>query len=247
MMRRIGTAGITAFALMSVTPAGAADWSGLYAGANVGYGWAKGDTRFNPLPSASTFVNLRPTTLKPDPSGAVLGAQVGYNWQNKLVLYGVEGDLSWSDMSDTKKVTPIIQNNGTPFPGAGFLSAGQDTKWFGTVRGRIGYVPSPQWLAFLTVGVAMADVKYSADSDFRPVGTEHYPASFSKTKVGWTAGAGAEWALAPRWSVKAEYLYYNLGKQSRTVDPAIPLPPFQIKYEWDTQAHIARAGVNYKF
>ena len=30
-------------------------------------------------------------------------------------------------------------------------------------------------------------------------------------RLGWSAGAGVEWMFNPKWSVKAEYLYYDLG------------------------------------
>ena len=38
--------------------------------------------------------------------------------------------------------------------------------------------------------------------------------SSSSTKTGWVAGAGVEWAFAPNWSMKAEYLYADLGKHT---------------------------------
>jgi len=34
---------------------------------------------------------------------------------------------------------------------------------------------------------------------------------YDDMRLGWTAGAGVEWMFNPKWSVKAEYLYYNLG------------------------------------
>lgn len=30
-------------------------------------------------------------------------------------------------------------------------------------------------------------------------------------RLGWSAGASVEWMFNPKWSVKAEYLYYDLG------------------------------------
>jgi outer membrane immunogenic protein len=34
----------------------------------------------------------------------------------------------------------------------------------------------------------------------------------SGTRTGWTAGGGVEWAFAPRWSLKAEYLFADFGR-----------------------------------
>ena len=223
------------------------NWTGFYLGANFGYGWGRGDTTFDPLPTAAIFVNLAPTTLGLTPRGALGGLQLGYNWQTGMMVFGVETDFQWSGMDASVTQAPIIQNNGTPFPGAGFLTASERTDWFGTLRARFGVTPVDRLLLYVTGGLAYGHVKYSADTDFRPVGTENYPASVSKTRAGWTVGAGAEWAFMPHWSLKAEYLYYDLGNESVTVNPAIPLPPFQVHYQWETRASVARVGVNYKF
>jgi outer membrane immunogenic protein len=69
-----------------------------------------------------------------------------------------------------------------------------------------------------------------------------------KTKVGWTAGAGAEWMFAHNWSAKLEYLYLDLGSDSAIGSFAPPVDPkFKIGYTWRTRENIARVGVNYHF
>lgn len=233
-------------------PVSAADWSGPHIGANVGYGWGDGDTSFEPLPTAATFINFKPTTLNPDPSGVLLGGQVGYNWQSGKIVPGVEADISWANIRGSTTQSPIIQNNGTVFPGAGNNStASEKLNWFGTIRGRLGYVPADKWLVYATGGLAVAKVKYSANTDFRPVGTEQYPNSVSDTKFGWTLGLGAEWAAFDKVSVKAEYLYYDLGDKSDHANPSIPFgagaPAFGMDHKWDTSGNIVRFGLNYNF
>jgi outer membrane immunogenic protein len=230
-----------------VAPVAIYNWTGFYVGGNVGYGWGNADTFVNPLPSAAVFVNLLPQTLSPNPKGVFGGVQAGYNWQSGQFVFGVEADFQGADITGTAVQTPIIQNNGTPFPGAGFLSAHERLDWFGTVRLRAGFTPVDRLLLYVTGGVAYGDVNYSAQTDFRPVGTEQYPAAFSRTKVGWTAGAGAEWAFAQNWSAKIEYLYMDLGNESTIANPVPPLPPFQVGYNWKTQEQLVRVGVNYKF
>jgi outer membrane immunogenic protein len=222
-------------------------WTGFYVGGNVGYGWGNADTFVNPLPTAAIFVNLLPQTLSPDPKGVIGGVQAGYNWQAGKFVVGVEADIQGSDVNGNVSVNPIIQNNNTPFPGAGFLASHQRLDWFGTARLRAGFTPVDRLLLYVTGGVAYGDVDYSAQTDFRPVGTEQYPAAFSRTKVGWTAGGGAEWAFAQNWSAKVEYLYMDLGSESTIANPVPPLPPFQVGYSWKTQEQIVRVGVNYKF
>ena len=222
-------------------------WGGLYGGVHIGYGWGNADTELTPLPTAAVFVNLAPQTQSPDPDGVIGGLQAGYNWQWGAIVLGAETDFSWSAMSGTKQTSPIIQNNGTPFPGAGYINVHQDTDWFGTLRVRVGGTPIPRLLLYGTGGLAYGRVNYSANTNFLPPGSEQYPVSFGKTKVGWTAGAGVEYALGSRWSVKAEYLYYDLGSETAIANASPALPPFQIGYEWDTAAHIVSIGLNYRF
>jgi outer membrane immunogenic protein len=222
-------------------------WTGWYIGGHLGYGWGRANTSFTPLPSAAQFINLAPTTLRPDPRGIVGGGQIGYNYQKAPIVYGVEFSMSASNMNGTVTQTPIIQNNGSTFNGN--LTAHQDTDWFGTLRWRFGVLPTPnrRLMLYFTGGYAFGRVNYSANSDFRPQGTTQYPASFSKTKNGYTVGGGIEVAVSSNVSLKGEYLYYNLGNQSFTANPTPALPPFQVAYTWQTRAQTLTAGVNFHF
>ena len=241
------TAPASAFPKPILPPPSTNKWTGFYGGGHVGYGWGKADTTFTPLPTAAQFINLAPTTLHPDPKGIVAGGQVGYNHEISPWVLSGEFSISWSNMKGTATVTPIIQNNGTAFPGAGFISAHQDTSWFGTLRPRLGILPtaSHKLLLYGTAGFAFGNVKYAATTDFRPSGTTQYPANFSKTKNGWTAGGGAEIAVAPHVGLNLEYLYYNLGNEAITVNPTPALPPFQVAYNWQTKAQVFKVGVNF--
>ena len=108
------------------------------------------------------------------------------------------------------------------------------------------------WTGFY-IGINYGDVDYSANTDFgsgRHNGIT-YPVSFSQTNVGWTAGAGIEYAVGHHWTVKAEYLYYDLGDESRTgkqTVAGVPQgPPFFVHYNFDTSGNIVRGGLNFKF
>lgn len=227
---------------------GAYRWTGFYIGVHIGHGSGSSDTFFNPLPTATQFVNLAPQTLHPDPSGAIGGGQFGANWQHGHFVLGVEFDISASGMDGTKTITPIVQNNGTPFPGAGFVSAHQDTDWVATLRPRLGVTLVPRLLVYGTGGLAFAHVSEFAITDFRPVGTTQYPAFIDDTKKGWVGGFGAEVGLAKRWSVRGEFLHYNLGTDSKTVNAIPLLPPFQVAYTFgDTTANIVNFGLNFRF
>jgi outer membrane immunogenic protein len=222
-------------------------WTGFYGGGHVGYGWGRADTTFTPLPTATQFFDMAPTTLRPDPKGIIAGGQVGYNKEISPWVLGAEFSVSWSNMKGTATVTPIIRNNGAAFPGAGFLTTHQDTSWLGTLGPRVGILAtsSHKLLLYGTAGFAFGNVNYSANSDFRPGGTIQYPVAFSKTKKGWTAGGGAEIAVAPHVSLNLEYLYYNLGNEALIANPSPANPPFQVGYNWQTKAQIFKVGVNF--
>jgi outer membrane immunogenic protein len=227
------------------------NWTGLYAGLHLGYGMGNADTAIAALPDPATFVNLANTTLHPGPNGVIYGGQFGYNLQANRLVYGLEADLSASEMSQTTNVTPIIQNNGTPLPGGGNLSAHQDTSRFGTMRARIGFAATPRLLIYGTGGVAIARVNMSANTDSAPLGTEQYPAKAFDARTGWVEGGGAEFALSRRWSVKAEYLHYDLGNFALTANPTIPFgsgsPNYQVRYTQSISANLIKPGLNFRF
>ena len=152
------------------------------------------------------------------PKGFLGGVTLGYNFQTGLWLWGIEGDLDYSAMK------------GSVDCGGGFTC---ETKaaWLGTVRGRFGYAGWNNWLPYITGGGAAGNVKASS-----PAGDG------SKTMLGWTAGAGVEYALWSNWSVKAEYLYVDLGK----FDCDVCIAP-GVSDNVSFKANVVRAGVNYRF
>src|SRR6478736_2014410 len=224
-------------------PSSSFTWTGFYVGVNVGHGSSDGDTFVNPLPTAAIFVNLAPQTLNLDPSGSLGGGQVGYNHQFGHFVLGVEADIDAAGIQETTLVTPIIQNNGTPFPGTppgNDITVHQNTDVISTVRPRFGFAFG-HFLLYGTGGLAIAHIGYTANTDFHPVGTETYTANFSKTQKGWVAGGGAEVAIGGGFSLKGEYLRYDVGsQQSFTANPvpAFPpsAPPFQIASTWHTSS-----------
>jgi len=67
--------------------------------------------------------------------------------------------------------------------------------------------------------------------------------SVSRTKAGWTAGAGVEYAFMGNWSAKLEYLYVDLG--SATCGMATC--GFPADESINFKANLVRAGLNYRF
>ena len=87
-----------------------------------------------------------------------------------------------------------------------------------------------RFMPFVTAGGAFGDVKTDT-----AIGSE------TATRVGWTAGAGVEYAFMGAWSAKLEYLYADLGKTSCSAAICTLATDVTLK------TNIVRAGVNYHF
>jgi outer membrane immunogenic protein len=222
------------------------NWSGPYIGFDAGFGANSGGTRFTPLPDATSFAILAPTTVYANATdGFTLGGHMGFNSQMGDFIWGLEGDMQKGPDSGVTK-TSFTQNNGEPYGGT--LQTGEITNWLATFRLRTGITPLYRLMVYLTSGAAYGSVDYSADTDTRPGGgNRDYPAAFEKTKLGWIFGGGVEWVTDWHWSVRTEFLHYDLGDESATASAVPANPPFQVGYHWQTQSNLVRLGINYKF
>jgi len=226
------------------------NWSGLYVGGNLGYGWGDGNTDFSFLPTPAEFGINNNTTLGARSSAVIGGAQLGYNWQIGSLVTGLEADIQGSGIKGSARAIPTVLGTAFPDPRS-VISSEQKLSWFGTVRGRVGVTVTPDLLLYGTGGLAYGRVDASANwrFDLERVHAQA-PASVSKTKVGWTAGAGAEWMFARNWSAKLEYLYVDLGSASAIGDETANVQldrNFKVGYTWHARENIARVGVNYHF
>lgn len=222
----------------SATPAAvvAYNWSGLYAGGHIGWGWQNSEATL----LAETVPGPFPigTVIAADSSGFLGGGQIGYNWQGggPWVL-GVEADFSWTGADQSAVRTSLI-----PVPGT-TVTAGADFNWFATLTARAGYAWD-NWLAYLKGGVAWADVEFSGSNVVPLIGT-FVASPNSDTRVGWTVGVGVEHAFARRWSWKLEYAYMDFGSEtySNTTIPATGVST--VAHELDV--HAVKFGLNYRF
>src|SRR6185369_11075242 len=152
------------------------------------------------------------------------------------LLTGIEADIQGSGLKGSSEA-PGRDLAGTI---RATLISTEKLTWFGTVRGRLGVTVTPELLLYASGGLAYGQIDASADNI--SLNTNRFPASVSKTKAGWTAGAGGEWMLARNWSAKLEYLYLDLGDVSAFGAQVPAAPPFGINYTWKMQDHIVRAG-----
>jgi outer membrane immunogenic protein len=218
------------------------NWTGWYVGLNAGYGWGDPGSHFDWNRLASSSAPLTPNDYNIRTRGFIGGAQAGYNYQINTLLLGIETDIQFGNI----KGTVTTPSTFLPFlADFAHLSESQKINWFGTLRGRLGFLPMSNLLLYGTGGLAYGGVKAETDFQYETPPFSHYQGSTSKTKTGWTVGGGAEWALNRAWSVKAEYLYYDLGTISVTGSQPGNTGFFTL-VDQKVTGSIARLGLNYK-
>ncbi len=170
-----------------------------------------------------------------DLNGLVGGAQIGYNWQAGALVFGVEADINASGQSAS----------GVTACGIGCsITETSRINWFGTVRGRVGFVAANTWLLYVTGGAAWTNA-----SDTTTVTTGLGTAtlvSLNDTRAGWTLGGGVEAALTRNWSWKLEYLHIRTEGWGGTAAIAAPFGG-TVTESATIRNNIVRAGLNYRF
>lgn len=252
MRKLLTTAAFLAFAISSASAADMApqykappilapvwSWTGFYGGIHVGGGFS--DTNVAAVNQLIPPPAIDTGFLGTNGSGVVGGGQIGYNWQfGPNWLLGIEGDISGTGIRNNAS-TPITVA-GVPIAPFGFNHvADRSIDWMASIRGRLGWVWD-RWLVYGTGGAAWADVNYR--TDFTGFATNN-PINNNRTLSGWVAGGGVEYAVTNNWTVRAEYLYYDLG--DITVVNPTAVPGFNYLTTFDNKIHVGRAAVNYKF
>lgn len=200
--------------------AAAYNWSGFYAGGYWGKAIGQSSAQSDPaIITGNVDVNK---------NGWTAGATAGVNWQFATNwLIGLEGDIghlgidrSFQEWNDD------------------VITVGVKADWYGTARGRFGYLTGPS-LLYVTGGAAFVHVKDTLGGDYNgpPLTTS------ATTKTGWTLGGGIETKLSRNWSAKTEYLYIDAGATSFAANTfgIVTTAAFQ------NQVHVVKAGINYAF
>jgi outer membrane immunogenic protein len=167
-----------------------------------------------------------------DESAGVLGGgQVGCDYQlNSNWVIGLEGDVSAAGISGSAADPSLT--------GRSFGNLHTDTSWLASVTGRVGYT-FERFLLFVRGGAAWMHQTY----DYAGVAGVPFDLTGSDTRIGWTAGAGVEWAILAHWSAKVEYDYYGFG--TGTVSLALPVAAGPVSITQSIQT--VTAGLNYHF
>jgi opacity protein-like surface antigen len=168
------------------------NWTGFYIGAHLGADW--GFTNWD-------FVGAG--TTNPRFAGFLGGGEIGYNYQVGKWVFGVEGDVSWTNSRGAR-----------PCPNGFFYNCEINVNWLSTVTARIGYAYWDRLLLYAKRGAAIAQdrAQVVCTTTSPPTHVVECPSqSDSKTKAGWTVGWGSEFGLTQNVSVKGEITYFNLG------------------------------------
>ncbi|MEA2838353.1 MAG: high affinity Mn2+ porin [Bradyrhizobium sp.] len=169
------------------------DWTGLYFGAHAGFGRGHSNALLSD-PSVATTGNSF--------GGPIGGLQLGYNFQlPSRIVFGFEADVTFPNYINSNSIISALATANS------YVVEQMD--FSGSLRGRLGYAAGP-WLFYATGGLAFTGERYfntpSVGNDEKKL----------RMRLGWAAGGGVEYAFAPHWSLRLEYLYsefQNAGVQ----------------------------------
>jgi outer membrane immunogenic protein len=202
------------------------NWTGFYLGANLGAGWKNGnltDSVFGVNWSANknaTFVG---------------GGQVGFNYQFNRVVVGIEADFDWfANDNNSATVTAF---------GTAVRDSNND-RWLTTLTGRLGFA----WDRVLFYGKGGGAWISSNNFSVTNVATGSSVSIVNNnTIMGWTAGAGIEWAFANNWTARVEYDYVGLQDNSFTVPVTFPVVGGDVFTTHNRNIQMVTVGINYLF
>jgi outer membrane immunogenic protein len=210
------------------------NWSGFYIGLNVGgqFGHSETEDLDGYWYDGGEWGY--------DESGVIAGGQVGYNFQWNWLVLGVEAEGGYMNLDGSG-----VFRHSDRFPEGPDIGS-SDSDFFTTIRGRIGFAFG-RWMFYGTGGGI--GVNYETRNDDSPEDFHAHEQSFD---WGWTGGGGIEYMLGCHWSIRAEYLRFELDRQGPFSDiwsssAPFPGPDLRYRFEGVTAGNIIRAALNYKF
>jgi outer membrane immunogenic protein len=206
-------------------------WTGIYIGGQIGYAWGSGANNFSGSLPDGTFIS---TSAGGTPNGVIGGANVGFNYQINQWVFGLEGTVDGTSLSNTAVAA---------FPDGSSVSAQTTADIQGSIRGRLG-IAWDRALIYATGGVAFGGFTSNISlSD--PTDGIFTNGSISNTRVGWTVGGGIQYAVTNNWSVRAEYRYTDFGSINNGLT-GLPATAF-FNGSRHLQQNQVQVGFDYKF
>lgn len=209
------------------------DWTGLYIGGHVG--WASADRTFEPTNILGVIVN---PGFRQNSNGFLGGGQVGFNQQTGNWVWGLEADISGTDL---RRATTVAM------PTLPLLTQTYDVSidWTASLTGRVGYAWD-RWMLYGKGGAATMQETYRLAAPGLLASDPSYRDA-KVTRLGWTVGAGVENAFLDNWSWKAEYNYMRFDAND-SISNLFSVNTFgAATSRTDVNIHAVKAGINYRF
>lgn len=247
-----------ALAAPDAPPAPPPSWTDVYVGLNGGGAWSSPTSNIQAWPvggavaSPAVAVSATPIDRSNRLAGFIGGVQIGANWKFAgSFLAGAEADLHGvSGNTDGKWQTALAQGGGNSF--VTYTQRNATLNYLGTIRGRLGYLVTPTLAVYGTGGMAYGGVTSNTAIFTRGIARTNQtfinPVYFDAL-IGWTAGGGVEWTFMPNWSVKIDYLRYDLGNATASAIAAQPNGFYAYTASTSTRfnGNLIHAGVNRHF
>jgi outer membrane immunogenic protein len=244
-------------------------WTGCYIGGFVGGAFTSDSNAvFTDLGNANfasfsggfsgPLAGVHSFAVPLDDSTFIGGGTVGCNYQfvGSPFVIGIEGEGGFLKL-DGAAFDPFI-NQTVLVVTPDVLGAARIGDWYAMATGRLGYAFN-NWMIYVKGGAAFLQTKANVIDNCTSVAAgcgNWLIATFGNddtTTVG-TFGGGVEWAFAPNWSLKAEYMFIALGDESRvscgtaTLASGAPVAggPFCFNTSFP-DIHTVKVGVNWRF
>lgn len=200
---------------------------GLMLGASVGYARHDADTVERELVGLNLFNDSE--------EGFAAGVSIGYNWQCGQAVFGLEADWSWTGVDRTRTydiagLFPLADNH-------------RSVDWVAMLRTKTGIAVGERLMLYVTGGLAFGNVTNRVDVPLLAL-IPLDPTIFNQDEVrwGWTIGAGSEWAITDRISLKTETSYVRFQDS----DHSLQIGPAVVNFTDRDSLWMSRVGLNFK-
>lgn len=203
---------------------------GLVVGASVGYARHDADTLERELVGLSLFNDSE--------EGFAAGVSLGYNWQCGKMLFGIEADWTYTGVDRTRNYDIAGLLGGIPL-----AENHRSVDWVGMLRTKTGIVVEDRLMLYVVGGLAFGNVTNRVDIPLLGLlALNPTIINQDETRWGWTIGAGTEWAITDRISLKSEASYIRF----QDADHTLQIGPAAINFTDRDSMWISRVGLNFK-
>lgn len=236
----------------------APSWTDYYVGLKGGGAWSSPHSVVDAIGAGAAAATgpIATTSRMADGSnqlnGFVGAFNVGANYKlGNYLVPGVEADIyAVSGNTDGRWQGSIVTAGGNTYFNT--VQRTSTLNYLGTIRGRLGVLATPTVEVYGTGGFAFGGVTSNTavvTERLNAAGLTQANPWSQNTLLGWAAGGGVEWAFLPKWTVKAEYLHYDLGAANSLGFAAQPagLYQFAVANRTTFAGNLVTGGVNRHF